>query len=123
MTIYRYGREKWVTELIDTVQFYVSKISLLASGVENLLAKAFQQKCCGFNSTKNYFMSFWQITFSGGTLYNVPKSCCVQRQEAFPPNNIAPVDDWCQFYDYNSSGQLSSVYTQVSINISNVMSK
>lgn len=58
-------------------------------------------------------MSYWQITYSRGTLYNVPQSCCVQRQEAYPPDNILPVDDWCQFYEYNSTGQLSAVYTQV----------
>uniref|UniRef100_A0A915J9T5 Tetraspanin n=1 Tax=Romanomermis culicivorax TaxID=13658 RepID=A0A915J9T5_ROMCU len=92
MTTFRYGREKWITNLVDTVQFY--------------------HKCCGFNGTQNYDMSYWQKTHSRGIVFKVPKSCCKQNRESFPPENFYAIDDWCQYYGYNSSGQLSSVYIQ-----------
>jgi len=78
----RYDREKWVTSLMDTIQFY--------------------QKCCGSNSSADYDMSFWQIWNNqrGAVLY-VPVSCCTQTQDAYPPDHLKPIDDRCQEFPYD----------------------
>ncbi|KRX74718.1 Protein YIPF6 [Trichinella sp. T6] len=77
----RYGRQAWVTELLDSVQFY--------------------QKCCGSNSSEDYMFSYWQIVHSPGTVYYVPVSCCAQRQDAYPPHNLYPIDQRCVEYTYD----------------------
>ncbi|KRY76704.1 Protein YIPF6 [Trichinella pseudospiralis] len=77
----RYGRQVWVTELLDSIQFY--------------------QKCCGSNSSEDYMFSYWQIVHSPGTVYYVPVSCCAQRQDAYPPHNLYPIDQRCVEYTYD----------------------
>jgi len=77
----RYEREKWVTSLVDTIQFY--------------------QKCCGSNGTEDYDMSFWQIwNANRGAVLYVPISCCAQKQDAYPPDNLQAIDDRCQEFPY-----------------------
>ncbi|VDP13062.1 unnamed protein product, partial [Soboliphyme baturini] len=78
----RYGREHWVTDLLDTVQFY--------------------QKCCGANGTTDYMFSYWQINNSPGTIHYVPESCCTQRDDAHPPSHLMPIDDRCKVEYYVS---------------------
>ncbi|XP_003369388.1 putative tetraspanin-17 [Trichinella spiralis] len=73
----RYGRQAWVTELLDS------------------------QKCCGSNSSEDYMFSYWQIVHSPGTVYYVPVSCCAQRQDAYPPHNLYPIDQRCVEYTYD----------------------
>ncbi|RCN28622.1 tetraspanin family protein [Ancylostoma caninum] len=68
------------------------------------------QQCCGGESPRDYFNSFWFITNTyRGTRSFVPPSCCRQSQagRAWAP---VPIDPMCTTYRYDSQAFESSVY-------------
>uniref|UniRef100_A0A7I4Y6F0 Tetraspanin n=1 Tax=Haemonchus contortus TaxID=6289 RepID=A0A7I4Y6F0_HAECO len=92
MTHNRYNRDEWVKPLLDTVQFY--------------------QQCCGGESARDYYGSFWFITNTDrGTRSFVPTSCCRQAQvgRAWAP---VPIDPMCTTYAYDSQAFDSSVHKE-----------
>ncbi|KAH7705448.1 TSP-17 protein [Aphelenchoides avenae] len=92
MTHNRYSRDKWVTPLLDTVQFY--------------------QQCCGGEGPKDYLNSFWYITNTErGTRSFVPRSCCRQSQNG-RAWSLVPVDPMCTTYGYYTRAFNDSVHMQ-----------
>ncbi|CEF60020.1 BcDNA.LD19727 [Strongyloides ratti] len=85
----RYYRDKWVTPLLDTIQFY--------------------QECCGGNGPKDYQNSFWYITNTErGTRSFVPYSCCKQSQDG-RAWHLIPTDPMCITYPYFSQAFNNSI--------------
>ncbi|KAK5976653.1 Tetraspanin [Trichostrongylus colubriformis] len=69
-----------------------------------------QQQCCGGESPRDYYGSFWFITNTDrGTRSFVPPSCCRQAQvgRAWAP---VPIDPMCTTYSYDSQAFASSVH-------------
>jgi len=88
----RYHRDRWVTPLLDTIQYY--------------------QQCCGGHGPYDYYDSFWFITNTErGTRSFVPKSCCKQTQSA-RAWAIQPVDAMCTTYHYYTQAFNNSVHIQ-----------
>uniref|UniRef100_A0AC35U8B1 Tetraspanin n=1 Tax=Rhabditophanes sp. KR3021 TaxID=114890 RepID=A0AC35U8B1_9BILA len=94
MTHNRYNRDKWVTPLLDTIQFY--------------------QQCCGGSGPMDYEYSFWYITNTErGTRSFVPYSCCKQTQtQDGRAWNLQPIDRMCITYPYFSQAFNNSVHTE-----------
>ncbi|KAK0397330.1 hypothetical protein QR680_002089 [Steinernema hermaphroditum] len=88
----RYNRDKWVTPLMDTIQFY--------------------QQCCGGIGPKDYYGGYWYLTNKErGTQSFVPFSCCKQAQAA-RAWAIQPIDPMCSIYPYYSQAFNNSVHTE-----------
>uniref|UniRef100_A0AC34QKI3 Tetraspanin n=1 Tax=Panagrolaimus sp. JU765 TaxID=591449 RepID=A0AC34QKI3_9BILA len=88
----RYYRDKWVTPLMDTIQYY--------------------QQCCGGKGPWDYYNSFWYITNTErGTRSYVPSSCCRQTQNA-RAWSLQPIDPLCPIYYYDTQAHNTSVNTK-----------
>uniref|UniRef100_A0A7E4W5F7 Tetraspanin n=1 Tax=Panagrellus redivivus TaxID=6233 RepID=A0A7E4W5F7_PANRE len=88
----RYYRDKWVTPLMDAIQYY--------------------QQCCGGTGPRDYYNGFWYITNTQrGTRSFVPLSCCKQTQTA-RAWSIQPIDPMCPTYFYGTKAFNSSVYIE-----------
>uniref|UniRef100_A0A0N4ZW86 Tetraspanin n=1 Tax=Parastrongyloides trichosuri TaxID=131310 RepID=A0A0N4ZW86_PARTI len=88
----RYNRDKWVTPLLDTIQFY--------------------QECCGGEGPRDFEYSFWYMTNTiRGTRSFVPYSCCKQSQDG-RAWKLSPIDPMCITYPYSSQAFNNSVYLE-----------
>ncbi|KAI6191843.1 hypothetical protein M3Y97_00271600 [Aphelenchoides bicaudatus] len=103
----RYYRDKWVTPLMDYIQFY-------------------QQCCGGKNGPKDYENSFWYLTNNlRGTRSFVPLSCCKQSQNGRAWDPI-PIDPMCVTYDYytksfNSSVNIEGCHSRLEETLNNLL--